>query len=326
MTRPIVLGIVGDSGSARATITRGIVRVLGADQVTHLCTDDYHRYDRRQRAAREITPLHPESNYLDILTQHLALLRDGQPVLKPVYNHADGSFGPPAYVAPARIILAEGLLAFHTAELREMFDVRVYTEMPEELRRRWKLERDISTRGYTPTEVLAELDRREPDSEAFVRPQREYADIVVAFQPGRGNRERLDAKVTVRDSLTHLDLSGVLADGEHDGLIVTQRPEAQELLVPGWISSGRGDFDRAAQLEEVLWGKLRVAGQLRHHALGEFTTGTELHRSNSVAIVQLLILYHALSARRVVALEADPSLDDEPGRLAEVSSEAPVAT
>src|SRR6266566_9924430 len=98
MPRPVMLGIVGDSGSARTTITRGLVRVLGEDQVTHFCTDDYHRYDRKQRAERDITPLHPDCNYLDILAQHLGHLRDNQAVLKPVYQHTDGTFGPPEYL------------------------------------------------------------------------------------------------------------------------------------------------------------------------------------------------------------------------------------
>src|SRR5579859_7564313 len=115
MTRPIMLGIVGDSGSARTTVTRGLVRVLGEDQVTAFNTDDYHRYDRKERAERGITPLHPDCNYLSILTQHLGLLRANQPVLKPVYRHADGTFGPPVYVEPGRLVVAEGLLTFHTA-------------------------------------------------------------------------------------------------------------------------------------------------------------------------------------------------------------------
>ena len=50
MPRPIILGVVGDSAAGKTTITRGLVRVLGEHAVTHACTDDYHRYDRKQRA------------------------------------------------------------------------------------------------------------------------------------------------------------------------------------------------------------------------------------------------------------------------------------
>jgi phosphoribulokinase len=323
-----MLGIVGDSGSARTTVTRGLVRVLGEEQVTHVCTDDYHRYNRKQRAERNITPLDPDCNYLDILTQHLALLRDNQPVLKPVYEHTDGTFGPPVYVEPKRLIVAEGLLAFHTPELREMFDVRVYLDPPEEHRRRWKMQRDCTTRGYTTEQVLAELDRREPDSEAFIRPQREYADIVVALQPsGVADHEHLDVKLTLRDSLTRPDLSGLLADGEQDGLVLTERPGSRELYIPGRISSDRATLNRAAQLEEVIWGKMHFARRLRTQALGEFTIGTELYRSESLALVQLLILYHLLASRRLDSLDAGSPLAHESSAVDELLwSQEPATT
>ncbi|HVQ23080.1 MAG TPA: phosphoribulokinase, partial [Candidatus Saccharimonadia bacterium] len=78
MPRPIILGVVGDSASGKTTLTRGLVRLLGQEQVSHVCLDDYHRYDRSQRADMAITPLHPDCNYMDIMAQHLKLLRRGE--------------------------------------------------------------------------------------------------------------------------------------------------------------------------------------------------------------------------------------------------------
>src|SRR4051794_17050717 len=157
MPRPVILGVVGDSAAGKTTITRGLLRALGEDNITHVCTDDYHRYDRRQRAELGITPLHPDCNYVDVIAQHLLHLRAGDPILKPVYRHVDGSFGPPVYVLPARFTVVEGLLGYLTTEMREAYDVRVFLKPPEELRRRWKVQRDCSRRGYTTDEVLAEL-------------------------------------------------------------------------------------------------------------------------------------------------------------------------
>jgi phosphoribulokinase len=317
MPRPIMLGIVGDSGTGKTTITRGLVRVLGEDQVTHFCTDDYHRYDREQRAERGITPLHPDCNYIDILTQHVDHLRRGQPILKPVYRHTDGTFGPPAYLRPGRFVVTEGLLAFHTPELREMFDVSVYLNPPEELRRRWKVARDCSRRGYTTNQVLAELDRREPDSEAFIRPQRHHADMVVSFQAGpSSDPEHLDAHLFLRDSLPHPDLS-VVIDGSHDDLTMIEHPGELELLIAGSIRE-----ERAIELEEAVWERMHFASHLRQQRLGEFTVGTELHRSESLALTQLLIFYHLVTARAVVSLGGDsarePRITAAPSPLAAV--------
>ena len=216
MTRPVILGVVGDSGAGKTTITRGLVNILGEDQVTAVATDDYHRYDRKQRADMGVTPLHPDCNYLDILSQHLALVRDGEPILKPVYQHKDGSFGPPVYVSPKPFTIVEGLLGYHADNMRDCYDVRVYLAPPEELRRKWKVQRDCSKRGYTTDQVLAELDRREQDSAQFIRPQERHADMVVSFSESEGgDSQALDAELLLRDSLPQPDLSMLPGGGGH---------------------------------------------------------------------------------------------------------------
>ena len=300
MARSITLGVVGDSAAGKTTLTRGLVRVLGEDNVTHVCVDDYHRYDRRQRAERNITPLDPECNYMDMMAQHLAHLQAGEPFLKPVYKHEDGTFGPLVRVDPKRFAVVDGLLGYYTPELRKLYDVRTYLAPPEELRRQWKVQRDCSRRGYTTDQVLAELDRREPDSAAFIRPQERYADIVVSFLPNeRSDQEHLEAELVLRPTLRHPDFRSVL-DGEvdsSDGIHIDEIDGETHLRIPG-----RLEGERAHALEEMIWEGLHFARHLRSERLGEFTIGTDLHRSESLALIQLLILYHLFTATAAVAL------------------------
>jgi phosphoribulokinase len=295
--RPVILGVVGDSAAGKTTITRGLVRVLGEQHVSHICTDDYHRYDRKQRAELAITPLDPACNYMDVMAQDLHHLRRGEPILKPVYRHQDGTFGPPLYVIPGPFTVIEGLLGYHQPETRDVYDVRVFLNPPEALRRRWKVQRDCSRRGYTTDQVLAELDRREPDSEAFIRPQRRYADMLVSFMAPDGEQEadqtHLDAELTLYDGLPHPDLSPFVG-GE---LMLAEGAGGRVLRIPGSI-----DSDHAAAIEEAIWARMHFATHLRARRLGEFTIGTELHRSESLALVQLLILYHLVTAKATVAV------------------------
>jgi phosphoribulokinase len=276
----------------------------------HICTDDYHRFDRRQRAEYGITPLHPECNYLDIIAQHLTHLRDGEAILKPVYQHHDGTFGPPVYVEPERFTLIEGLLGYYLPEMCDVYDVRVFLNPPEELRRRWKVQRDCSRRGYTTDQVLAELDRREPDSEAFIRPQRRYADMLVSFMLPDGDEEQdqmhLDAELTLSDGLHHPDL-GPFINGDPEGLTLVDDGDgaARVLHIPG-----RMEPAHASAIEEAIWARMHFATHLRARRLGEFTIGTELFRSESLALVQLLILYQLVTAKAAVALGGNGARND----------------
>ncbi|MGB9185500.1 MAG: phosphoribulokinase [Solirubrobacteraceae bacterium] len=297
MPRPIILGVVGDSAAGKTTMTRGLVRILGEEQVTAVSTDDYHRYDRKQRAEHGITPLHPDCNYVDIMSQHLSLLRAGEPILKPVYVHSDGTFGPPVYVNPKPFTIVEGLLGYHSEALLDAYDVRVYLAPPEDLRRRWKVKRDTSRRGYTTDEVLAELDRREPDSAQFIRPQERYADVVVSFREGAGGDPyALDAELLLRESLPHPDMSPVSGSSDR-GVTVEERESELVVRIAGDIGP-----EQAGEIEEAIWEKLHFASHLRSERLGQFVVGNDLQRSASLALVQLLILYHLVTAKAAIAL------------------------
>jgi phosphoribulokinase len=302
MTRPVVLGVVGDSAAGKTTLTRGVVRVLGGrEHVSYISGDDYHRYGREQRNELGITPLNPGANHLDILGQHLAHIRDREPVLKPTYDHRSGRLGPPEYVRPHRFVVVEGLLNFSAEELCAAHDIRVFLAPPEELRRTWKLTRDCTRRGYTTHEVIAELDRREEDVERYIRPQRRPADIIVSFAPTTSsNPELLDADLILRDTLKHPDLSPfLLPDG--DGPALARREHESLLRIPGDT-----DPDLAARLEDAVWSRMQYASHLRAQRLGEFTIGTELHRSQSLALVQTLLLYHLVSTRAEIGAGVDP--------------------
>ncbi|HEY9450405.1 MAG TPA: hypothetical protein VIQ60_11705, partial [Gemmatimonadaceae bacterium] len=129
--RPIVMGIVGDSAAGKTTITSGIARILGRDRVTRVCVDDYHKYDRAERAALGITPLNPECNYIDMMELHTERLQYGQPILKPVYDHTNGTLVRPEYVVPREFVILEGLLTFTSPVLRQFIDFKVYLDPPE---------------------------------------------------------------------------------------------------------------------------------------------------------------------------------------------------
>ena len=300
--RPVMLAIAGDSAAGKTTLTRGIVRALGEENVTAVCADDYHRYDREERRSLPFTPLHPECNYIDIMEQHLQLLATGQPILKPKYDHKTGTFGRPELIEPRRFLVVEGLLPLHTKLARACADITVYLDPPEPIRREWKIARDCGKRGYTREQVLAELERREPESAAFIRPQRSNADIVVRFAPleelapdavwtsNNGDRPPLSATLLLRPTVAHPDLSDVLTDDMRSAIHIKLIRDEDGKPVDALHVHGHAPADLSRRVEELLWRDLGLTDTMPLDVGGIEAE----RRSEPLAVTQLILIYHLL--------------------------------
>ena len=300
--RPIMLCLVGDSGAGKSTLSGGCVALLGAERVTDVCLDDYHSLDRAERLERHITALHPDANHLALMGQHVRLLRQGETIFKPVYDHSDGKFGQPEFVTPRPIVLVHGLHGLYTGELRRQWDVSVFLDPDPELRIEWKIKRDTSKRGYTREEVIQQLEQRRHDSETYIRPQREQADIVISFSPPSDYAQtkddaRLNVRIVLRHPIPLPDLEDVLAVAQggkrpRGDLVLQRGAEGVDLLdIHGGISDAA-----TGTIEARMWDHMSAARHLRSDRLGVFQDGAARRRSNPLAVTQLVLTYYLVKA------------------------------
>jgi phosphoribulokinase len=296
--RPVMLAIAGDSATGKTTLAKGLVDALGEERCVSVCVDDYHRYDRIERKTKSFTALHPDCNYVDIMEQHLQLLATAQPILKPVYDHSSGELVRPEMVEPKEFIIIEGLLPLFTKLSRACFEVTVYLNPPEEIRRAWKVARDTAKRGYTEKQVLAELDQREPESEEFIRPQQNFADIVVRFAPIAGRDDPpetpLSAELMLRPTIRHPDLTGVLAPSMQRAVHLKLTRDSDGRPVDTLHVHGYVPLEESHTVQKAIWAALGREGEAPS-CLGELSPG---RRSEPMTITQLLLLYHLLDAAR----------------------------
>lgn len=299
ISRPIILGIVGDSASGKSTIAEGIAEILGPDKVVTICSDDYHKFDRSQRDELGITALNPDANHFDIAEQHIQLLRDGQPILKPVYEHVLGKHANFEYVEPREYVIVEGLLGYSTRTMRDCYDVKIYLEPDEGLRTKWKIQRDTKTRSYSEERVRQIIEKRREDFENFVQPQRTFADMVVSFYPPGGNHDEtgahLNVRHTLRPTLPHPDLTPVL-DAAKKGFRLELARDIDGKPVDVLDIHGDISDERAKAVEDRLWDLIPEAQHLREN-VGQFRDA-ENHTalSHPLALSELLITYHMVKA------------------------------
>jgi phosphoribulokinase len=298
--RPIILGIVGDSAAGKTTLTAGIAQILGPERVVSICTDDYHRYSRIERAENGTSALDPRGNYIDILEQHIHQLREGRPILKPIYNHNGGTLDAPQYIEPKEYVILEGLLGYSTRSMRNCYDVKVYLDPSEEVRVQWKIQRDTGKRGYSVEDVLSSLEKRKDDTVNFIQPQRTFADMVVRFYPPANNEEETGAGLNVshilRPTLPHPDLTPILEMGSKNGFRLDLSRDRDGKPVDVLEIPGNVDGKRAHMMADLLWDLIPEAAHLREN-LGTYTDHkNEQSLSHPLALSQLLITFHMVKA------------------------------
>jgi phosphoribulokinase len=303
--KPILLALVGDSGTGKSTLSRGILETLGEERVGEVCLDDYHRYDRVERQELGITALHPDCNHLNLIRQHLQLLRRGETIFKPVYDHTTGTFGRPEHLAPPQFLVVHGLLGLHDEALKPLYHVTIFLDPDPELRVQWKIQRDTSKRGYTVEEVKLQLEQRQPDVERFIMPQRDRADIVVSFypQPGywasRDNRQ-LNVRILLRKTLPAYMFADLLSDAaqnaKREGVVrpymsVEKSGDSIAIEIDGSMPE-----ELAREMEERFWSEMHRVRHLRPNTIGLFQQDGETRRSNSLAVTQLLVTFYCVQA------------------------------
>lgn len=180
---PKLIGIAGGTGSGKTTVAHRLIELVGTEQVALLAQDSYYRHhpelSPQQRAAINFD--HPDSIEDELLVQHLKQLRDGIAIEQPQYdffNHQRKTDS--ILVAAKHFIIVEGILIFVYPELRELFDLKIFVETPDDIRFIRRLQRDTQERGRDMSSVVDQyLTTVRPMHASFVAPSKEFADIIV---------------------------------------------------------------------------------------------------------------------------------------------------
>lgn len=182
-TKPILIGVAGDSGAGKDTFSRSAVELFGEDRVTIMAGDDYHRWPRGHDMWQVYTHLDVKSNDLYRQQEHALALSRGESILKGTYDHDTGKFTEATLFDPNEVVIFQGLHTFSIEALRGLLDLKVFMDPDENLRKLWKVRRDCLVRGYNLEEVIRKIEERAQDRQKYILTQREYADVIVSWVP-----------------------------------------------------------------------------------------------------------------------------------------------
>ncbi len=180
---PYVMGIAGGSGSGKTTLIRKIVEKTGSDAVTVIQQDWYYRHNPHLSPAErdQINYDHPRALDTALLTAQLTNLIAGRTVAAPQYDyHTHLRRQETRCLRPGRLIIIDGILVLTDKALRELMDLKVYVDVPADLRFIRRLNRDVNHRGRTRESVVRQyLETVRPMHDRFVAPSKSHADIII---------------------------------------------------------------------------------------------------------------------------------------------------
>ena len=182
MKDTIIIGLAGGTGCGKTTITQKIVESFGND-VTVLKHDSYYcaRHELTYEERTKLNYDHPDAFDTDLLCEDLKKLKAGTPIEMPVYDYTIyDRTDRTVTVYPSRVILVEGILIFHSKELRDLMDIRIFVDTDADERILRRIVRDVKERGRTLESIISQyLTTVKPMHEAFVEPSKRYADIII---------------------------------------------------------------------------------------------------------------------------------------------------
>ena len=191
MNRPFVIGVAGGTCSGKTTVAERLVDLVGTDRLALIRQDAYYidrthqAFDDRARANYD----HPDAFDWELMNQQLAALLAGETIPLPVYDYADHNRSKDVVmVAPAPIVVFEGILALYDAALRELFDLSVFVDTDSDVRLIRRLKRDVRDRGRTPDSIMNQyMTTVRPSHIQFIEPSKRYADVII---PEGGHNDR----------------------------------------------------------------------------------------------------------------------------------------
>ncbi len=279
--QPFLLGVVGDSGSGKNTVADAVAELLGRDRVTELRLDDYHRYSREERAELGLTALNPLVHNFALMQEHLLMLRNGRTVRNRSYDHTDGTFGPIQQLEPRDVVLVRGLLGYPNEAIRDLYHLTVFLHPEPDLLFRWKLRRDVLSRGYREAEVLKSIASHLLDSKEFVTPQAERADVVVRYElpDWEAPDSEVITAVTLRRAAAEAARANALLEGMNG---IRQKEQGGDVVLRVETSISQDEVER--------FGSQLFPGTFRPELTGQYVDeGGEKRQRPTLAVVELLI-------------------------------------
>jgi uridine kinase len=193
-----VFAICGDSGSGKTTLGNLLKKYFNSSFL--LECDRYHKWERNDDNWVNFTHLNPEANFISKMSQDIFDLKIGKTIYQVDYDHSTGKFTQNQKIENSQNLIVCGLHSLYNKS-ENLYDIKVFMDTDEVLKKRWKIERDIKKRNYTEEKILKQIEDRKGDFKKYILPQKNNSNFIVNFY--ESENKNLSLKIKLHKDLNY---------------------------------------------------------------------------------------------------------------------------
>lgn len=212
-TEPYIIGIAGNSGSGKTSISQKIIQDINQPWTVLLSFDNFYQPLTLEQSKLAFANNYdfdcPDSLDFDLLVETIGNLKKGGKTTIPVYSFTSHNrTSKTNTIYGANVIIVEGLYALHDQQLLDMMDLKIYVDTDLDICLARRLTRDILYRGRDLGGAMQQWEKFvKPNAVKFINPTVQNADLVIP----RG----LDNSIAINLMIKHIKNQLVLKSRNH---------------------------------------------------------------------------------------------------------------